>query len=115
MSNILYGNFDAHEGQHQGCPTCFTIKIRSLQFQGIGAGDRRSTEKTRGADMDAYKRLRMAGVQPQHVFGSSEVEKRAGSQFEAEHHLIMSPDVRKEFTSRLADSEAMLKESSSCA
>lgn len=102
-------DYEPHDGQHTGCPQCFAIKLRSIQFQGMGASDRRSDTKTRDEDMWAYKRLRRSGVQPQHVFGSSEIEKRADSQFEVEHHMVMSPEVRKEFDSRIADAKALLK------
>lgn len=98
--------YEAHSGQHPDCPPCFQIKLRSLNFQGIGAGDRRQSEKSRSLDMDEYQSARRSGLQPQHVFGTHEVMAQAGSTFEIEHSMIMAPEVRREMNARMADMPA---------
>jgi len=94
---------EQHNGQHQGCPECFRIKLGTLQFQGMGAGDRRQTDASRSKDMDSYKVLRRQGYQPKHVFGSAEVAAQANSKFEVEHSVIMAPGIRKEMESRMQE------------
>ena len=95
--------YEPHQGQHQECAPCFQIKLGSIQFQGIGAGDRRQSEKSRTLDMEEYQKARRAGLQPKHVFGTHEVMAQAGSTFEIENSVIMSKEVRKEMNARLAD------------
>ena len=99
---------DVHEGQHTGCGPCFQIKIQSIQFQGVGASERRQTGHSRDLDMDAYKAMRRQGVQPKNVFGSHEIAEKAGSTFEAEHGVIMAPNIRKEMESRMAATKEIL-------
>ena len=50
--------YESHTGQHTGCAACFRIKLSTIQFQGIDAGQRRFTEKERSKDMETYKKLR---------------------------------------------------------
>lgn len=95
--------FEPHDGRHLQCAPCFQIKLSSIQFQGIGAGERRQSERSRTLDMEEYQKARRAGLQPKHVFGTHEVMAQAGSTFEIEHGVIMSSDVRKEMNARLAD------------
>lgn len=95
--------YEPHDGRHTDCPPCFQVKLRSINIQGPGAGDRRQTEHSRSMDMDAYQSARRQGLQPQHVFGSHEVMAQAGSKFEAEHHMIMAPAVRKEMEASMRD------------
>jgi hypothetical protein len=93
-----------HDGSHLACPPCFRIKLRTVQFQGIDAGQRRFTDRERTKDMDAYKSMRQQGIQPKHVFGSAEVQAQAETAWEVEHAVIMSDPVRKEFTKSLEES-----------
>lgn len=93
--------FEPHDGRHSGCQPCFAEKCRTLQFQGIGAGQRRHDEKTRSRDMDEYRRLRRQGFQPKNVFGSAEIAAQANSKFELEHSVVMNPGIRKEMESRM--------------
>jgi hypothetical protein len=53
--------------------------------------------------MDAYKRLRISGVQPKQIGGSAEIEAQATEKWEAEHGVIMRRKVRKEFIPRLTE------------
>lgn len=99
---------ETHEGQHQGCPECFRIKLQSIQFQGIDAGERRHNESTRSKDMDAYKSLRRQGYQPKNVFGSSEIAAQAETKFELEHSVVMAPKIRKEMESRMTATAEIL-------
>jgi hypothetical protein len=98
--------FEPHDGRHLNCDPCFKIKLRSVQFQGIEAGQHRFTDKERARSMDAYQRLRRQGLQPRNVFGSAEVEAQANSKFEVEHSVIMPPGIRKEMESRMAEAQA---------
>lgn len=98
---------EAHEGQHQNCPPCYRVKLSSLQWQGIGAGQRRHDEKTRDKDMHAYRDLRRAGYQPKNVFGSAEIAAQASTTFELEHSVVMAPGIRKEMESRMEDAKAI--------
>ena len=93
--------YEAHQGQHSGCAPCFAIKIRTVQFQGIDAGQHRFTDKERTRDMDEYKKLRGQGYQPKNVFGSAEIAAMAGNKFELEHSVVMQPSLRKELDSRI--------------
>ena len=95
-----------HTGQHQSCDACFKIKLRSIQFQGMEAGQRRFSERERTKDMDAYKTLRRQGYQPNHVFGSAEVAAQAGSKFEVEHSVVMAPTIRKEMDAHMSEISA---------
>ena len=98
---------EAHVGQHQDCPICFSIKCRSMNFQGPGAGDRRRSEKERTRDMNEYRTLRRQGYQPRNIFGSAEVAAQAGSTFEIENHVVMAPNIRAEMNERLAEGKAI--------
>ena len=100
--------FEAHEGQHQNCRECFAIKIRSIQFQGMEAGQHRFTDKERSRDMDAYKTMRRQGIQPKNIFGSAEVAAQASSTFEAEHSVVMASSIRKEMEARRADMKEII-------
>lgn len=100
--------FESHEGQHRSCPSCYRVKLASVQFQGIDAGERRHTEKSRSKDMDAYKQLRRQGFQPKNVFGSAEIAAQASTQFELEHSVVMAPNIRKEMESRMEEAKAPL-------
>ena len=99
---------ETHDGQHTGCQACFRIKCATIQFTGRGAGQNRHDEKTRTRDMIEYKNLRHQGYQPKNVFGSAEIAAQASSQFEVEHSVVMSPSIRKEMESRMADAKEML-------
>ena len=94
---------DFHDGQHYGCAECFKVKLRTVRFDTVQAMERRKEDRTFSADMDAYARLRRSGVQPKSIGGSAEVEAQASTKFEAEHKVIMSPQVRREFIPRIED------------
>jgi hypothetical protein len=98
---------EVHEGQHVGCAPCFKIKVGSIQFQGMGAGERRHTESVRTKDMEEYKKLRRQGYQPKNVFGSSEISAKATTKFELEHSVVMAPSIRKEMEARITDAKAV--------
>jgi hypothetical protein len=102
--------YEQHTGQHVGvgCDPCFVINLKSVQIQGIDAGQHRFTERERDRSMSAYKRLRRQGLQPKNVFGSAEIEAQASSKFEVEHSVIMSPGIRKEMESRMTEAQAPL-------
>lgn len=85
----------------------FREKLLGIQFQGLEAQARRDKDTSLDMDLHAYKSLRDQGVQPAHVFGSAEIAAGASTKFEAEHHLVMSRDVRKEFLPRIADAKAV--------
>ena len=102
---------ETHEGQHQACAECFRIKLSSLQFQGMGAADRRHTDASQAKDMDAYPLLRRQGYQPKHVFGSAEIAAQASTPFELEHSVVMKPSIRKEMESRMAQAKETLSAS----
>lgn len=96
---------EEHAGQHYNCDPCFKIKLQSVSFQGIGAQARRDKDKSLELDMAAYQSARKQGIQPAHVFGSHEVMAQAETKFEAEHQVIMAPEVRKQFIPRLEDAK----------
>lgn len=102
MADIEY---EPHDGRHENCDPCFKIKLRSVQFQGIEAGQHRFTDKERSRDMEEYKKLRRQGYQPRNVFGSAEIAAQAGSKFEVEHSVVMPPSVRREMESRMAEAQ----------
>lgn len=87
--------------------TCFGCKLKTIQVQGSGAQHRRDKDSSLSRDLSAYKAMRQQGLKPAHVFGSAQVQATAGSKFEVEHHVTLSPEVRKEFVPRIADAEAM--------
>lgn len=99
---------DIHDGSHLDCPVCFKIKCESIQIQGPGAGGRRQSEHSRDLDMNAYAKMRRQGVQPKNVFGSHEIQQKAGSLMEVEHGVIMSSGIRKEMEARMTDAKATL-------
>src|ERR1700723_2799926 len=96
-----------HDGPHDGtfADTCFGCRLKTLQFQGMAAQARRDKDSSLDKDLGAYKSMRAQGVQPKHVFGSYEVQQQAGTKFEAENQTIMSPELRKEFASRLPNAK----------
>ena len=104
--------YETHDGQHTGCPPCYAIKLSSLQFQGMGAADRRQTDASRAKDMDAYAKLRRQGLQPKHVYGSAEIAAQASTPFELEHSVVMAPSIRKEMESRMAQAKETLSATS---
>ena len=104
MSDELY---EVHDGRHTDCPPCFAIKISTIQFQGIDAGQHRFTEKERSRDMDEYKKLRSQGYQPKNVFGSAEIAAMAGNKFELEHSVVMSSPIRKELESSMEQNKEL--------
>lgn len=99
---------ESHEGQHYECVPCFKIKLGSVQFQGIDAGQRRFTDKERSRDMDSYQRLRRQGFQPKNVFGSAEIEAQASTKWELEHSVVMAPSIRKEMEGRMEEVKAVI-------
>lgn len=99
-----------HTGQHQNCAECFRIKLNTIQFQGMDAGQRRFSEKERSRDMDAYKKLRRQGYQPKNVFGSAEIEAKASTPWELEHSVVMAPGIRKEMEQRMSEAKAVVSE-----
>lgn len=55
------------------------------------------TERRWGPDMDAYKRLRMNGLQPKQIDGSARIEAKADTTFEvASGRLIRDPSERRQ-------------------
>lgn len=71
---------------------CWKCKIASVTF-GADALPTRNTqvattnakERVLEKDLDAYKRLRNDGVQPQQINGSARVEARASTKDQVEH------------------------------
>lgn len=100
--------YESHVGQHTDCPPCFAIKLRTVQFQGMEAGQNRFTERERDKDMAAYPVLRRQGYQPKNVFGSARIAAEAHSKFELEHSVVMSPGIRKEMESQVTAAKEML-------
>jgi len=94
---------EIHDGSHPECAPCFAHKIHSLSWQTGEAAKRRAEDSTFSKDMDAYKRLRISGVQPKQIGGSAEIEAQATEKWEAEHGVIMRRKVRKEFIPRLTE------------
>ena len=105
MSDPVY---EPHDGRHTDCPPCFAIKLRTVQFQGIEAGQHRFTDRERDKDMAAYPVLRAQGYQPRNVFGSAELAAQAHSKFEIEHKVVMAPNIRKEMESKMNAAKEML-------
>jgi hypothetical protein len=100
--------YEAHDGRHQDCGPCFAIKLRTVQFQGMEAGQHRFTDKERDRDLREYKKLRQQGYQPRNVFGSAELAAQAHSSFEVEHKVVMAPNIRKEMESQMNAAKEML-------
>jgi len=98
---------EVHEGQHYDCDPCFKIKLGTIQFQGIDAGERRHTDSTRAKDMEAYPLLRRQGYQPKNVFGSAEISAKANSKFELENSVVVAPSIRKEMEARIAEAKGV--------
>jgi len=104
MSELEY---EPHDGRHQNCAPCYRVKLDSIQFTSVDAGQRRFTEKERDRDMDAYQKLRRQGYQPKNVFGSAEIAAQASTPFELEHSVVMKPSIRKEMESKMAQTAEM--------
>lgn len=74
--------------------TEFREKLLSIQF----AGKRPHTEREKvlSKDMDAYKRLRLQGLQPPQVDGSAALESRASTKLEVDMgHLFTKSDLKR--------------------
>jgi hypothetical protein len=111
VSDLEYDpTYEEHNGQHREphCPPCFAIRIRTVQFQGIDAGQHRFTDRERDRDMTEYRKLRHQGYQPRNIFGSAELAAQASSKFEIEHKVVMAPNIRKEMESQMAAAKEML-------
>ena len=108
MDGVMSNTYESHVGQHIDCPPCFAIKLRSVQFTGIDAGQHRFTDRERTRDMESYKSLREQGYQPKNVFGSAELAAQAHSKFEIEHRVVMAPSIRKEMESQMSAAKEML-------
>lgn len=83
----------------------FAEKVRSLQFRPSG---RPSLDKDRavGRDMEAYKRMRNAGLQPTNVLGAADVEAKAQSKVEVETGIIMSSDTSRELAADIVGGDS---------
>jgi hypothetical protein len=99
--------YTPHDGSHQDCQPCFAIKLSSIQFQGIDAGQRRFTEKERDRDLDTYQKLRRQGYQPKHIYGSSEIAAQANTKFELEHSVVMPTNIRKQMDERIEQTKEL--------
>lgn len=63
----------------------------------------KETSKRWNKDLDAYKRLVSAGVQPPSTEGVAELEARAGSKAEVESGIVLTDRQRRQFESVSAD------------
>lgn len=75
---------------------CFGCKVAGLSIAasatpsrkgGARAAEINQKDKVLEKDLDAYKRLRQEGLQPQAIDGSAEVEKRANYAWQVETGL----------------------------
>lgn len=75
---------------------CFGCKVANLSIAASATPSRRggaraaeinSKDKKLEKDLDAYKRLRQEGLQPQAIDGSAEVEKKAEHKWQVETGL----------------------------
>lgn len=85
---------------------CWACRVMTIRVDRGGAQVIDAKDRQLRADLDAYKRLRHDGLQPQRIDGSSEVEKRVDSQFE----LDLGRYVPKEERSRVEEGFALAKE-----
>lgn len=67
-----------HPTPVEGCFGCKLLTVNTSR----GPTPTDIREKALSADLDAYKRLRRNGLQPPHIDGSAEAEKRVGSQWD---------------------------------
>ena len=82
-------------------PSCFRCRIESVNFAPSATGNARAqtvnqTDKNWSKDHDAYRRLRLNGIQPMRIDGSAQLEAKASTQREIEHgYLYTSPEQKK--------------------
>ena len=91
------------DGQHYGCAACYTIKLRTVQFEGPGeyAMEIRRRDREFAKDNAAYRRLRKDGVQPRGIDKSSMAEKLADNKAEIELGHSLPDDQKKAYTRAL--------------
>lgn len=80
----------------RGCCPSQRDHYRSIGFPAVQGPVAESTrrEAQLGRDLDAYKRMRQANLQPKTYQGAAELERRANSRFEVESGRIL-PDTKK--------------------
>lgn len=60
---------------HCAVSGCFGEKARSVGFTSAGTVLINKAESAQRKDMDAYKRMRNEGIQPNQIYGSAALEK----------------------------------------
>lgn len=96
-----------HFGQHDDC---FACKLSSIQFGNVEPPPQRLIEHQRDKDLPAYKRLRDQGLQPKKTVGCYELEARAHSQFEIDHHGLVEPGLWGKTKNQIAETVQAVRE-----
>jgi len=77
----------------QPVPGCWACRVASVQFAVPDRGQRAyafqaKLDRENQTDRDAYRRLRMDGLQPKAIAGSAELEQHAETPFEVAQGVI---------------------------
>lgn len=91
-------------------PDCFRCKLVSVQFGNVEPPPQRLTEARWSKDLPAYKRLRDQGLQPKATKGCYELETRAHSQFEIDHHGLVEPTLWAKAKNQIEETVLAVKE-----
>lgn len=99
-----------HYGQHDNC---FGCHLQTLQF---GTGKSQPTDQADAKltkDLAAYNRLRMQGFQPKSTQNCAELETRAHTAWEVEHHHLVAPEVWRKMGPAIEDVQKGMQEAKS--
>lgn len=100
-----------HDGNCEGIHCkCFARKLRTVQFGNVEAPSERLMEQRLDRDLPAYRRLRNQGLQPKMTRGCAELEQRANTQFEIDHHKLVASDLWRKAGPAVEDITTMVRE-----
>lgn len=91
-------------------PGCYGCKLVSIQFGNVEPPPQRLIEQRRAKDLPAYQRLRRQGLQPKATKGCHELETRAHSQFEIDHHGLVEPGLWGKTKNQIAETQQAVQE-----
>ena len=100
--DIRHGFDETYDGVCEGCSGVVrkyfgTVHVSASATPTRGVHDGKTIdwagskvkERAKEKDMDAYKRLRSEGLQPRTIYGSANLETRAGSSYEIESVYLL--------------------------
>ena len=101
MPDVVDAPDTEHNGQHYDCPPCFAIKVRTVQFGASTMPFRRPEavrltrdEKNLTRNLEAYKALRLSGVQPASTANAGDLAN-CDTKFEIESGNIVGAKMGK--------------------